>query len=188
MAKFYMALSPGLGGDVLRRVVVLAMGVALGLLGAGGQGGWAQGGCGEAPVELAVFAKRGVEGARAAAEVVTHDPRNTVGLALDSAVFRRWRETKPAAVSLPLPVVLPGAAGNGRPWVLPLERFMAFRPDIEMGTTRDGRTTVTPYIPQLITYRVVHPEVRGTLVVQSDGVIGTLRIRRGLGGREVPNR
>jgi threonine dehydrogenase-like Zn-dependent dehydrogenase len=70
------------------------------------------------------------------------EPRDLVGL-VDAAVVAAPTGLH-TAVSLPLPVVLPGVAGNGRPWVLPLERFMAFRPDIEVGATRDGRTTVTP--------------------------------------------
>ena len=118
-----------------------------------------------------------------------HD-ENRVGLALDSEAFADVRSHKYNDLTVLIPFL------GGKELSIELEMFLPFADGFQIGRTQAGGKFVEErYLPQLLSYRIVSPQMRGTIVFMKDHVVGTLQwngqqydisaLRQGENGRHV---
>ena len=106
------------------------------------------------------------------AEWPTQSKDTQVGLQLDDMVFADLRLHKYDALALRLPFL------NGKELLLELEAFLPFSENFNIGRTQEsGKFVEEKYLPQLLSYRIVSPGMRGTLVIMNDRVMGTLQYK-----------
>lgn len=101
---------------------------------------------------------------------VTHDPANTLHLALRPAAADAIRAERPAT----LLTVFPGLGGEKH--ALQWERFSAYKPDFKINRMTSGGAVVEDYAPRLLTYALVDDKASGTLVVMENEIMGTFTI------------
>ena len=142
--------------------------------------------CTQAESAIALFASMPIT----SSDVPTLDPVNSVGLQLDDVAFADLRLYKYNECSVTVPFI------GGKSLVLDLELFLPFSDDFRIGRTqKEGRFIEETYLPQLLSYRIVTPGMKGTLVLMKNRVMGTLQwqghqyeisaLRQGKGGQHV---
>jgi hypothetical protein len=95
-----------------------------------------------------------------------------IGLQLNTEAFSDWRLHKYDALDLRLPFL------NGKELLLELEMFLPFSEDFSIGRTQaSGKFVEEQYLPQLLSYRIVSPGMRGTIVIMNDRVMGTIQYK-----------
>jgi len=100
----------------------------------------------------------------------TRNIENQVGLKLNAEAFAQMRSKKFNEVTLALPFL------SGKQLHIDLESFLPFSEEFRIGRTQSGgKFTEERYIPQLLSYRIVSPGMRGTLIIMEDQVMGTLQ-------------
>jgi len=123
-------------------------------------------------------------------EQPTRLAKNQVGLALNADAFQELRSRKYNELSITLPFL------DGKQLQIELESFLPFSGDFKIGRSLPtGKYEEEAYIPQLLSYRIVSPGMRGTLVIMEQYVMGTLQwngqqydisaIENGASGRHV---
>ncbi len=123
-------------------------------------------------------------------EIPTIHPDNHVGLQLSMDAFSDVRDHKYNEWTLLLPFL------NGKTLQVELESFLPFSDAFRIGRTQeDGKFLEEIYRPKLLSYRVISPGMRGSIVIMEDFVVGTIQwqgrqydlsaIRNGAGGKHV---
>lgn len=102
-------------------------------------------------------------------EIPTVDESNHVGLKVVSAAFEDVRAHKYNEWTLLLPFL------NGKQVAVELESFLPFSDAFRIGRTQaGGKFEEEMYQPKLLSYRIVSPGMRGTVVIMENFVMGTL--------------
>jgi hypothetical protein len=146
----------------------------------------AQAQCTQADAPIALFEIQALD----AAEIPTVDAANHVGLDLVDAAFEDVRRHKYNEWTLMLPFL------GGKTLPVELESFLPFSDAFMLGRTQaEGKFVEEVYRPKLLSYRVVSPQMKGTIVVMEDFVMGTIQyqgrqydlsaIRNGADGKHV---
>ena len=124
--------------------------------------------CTQAEVPIALFEAQ----ALAADEIPTVNAANHVGLGLIEDAFTDIRQHKYNEWTLMLP--FPG----GKTLPIELESFLTFSDAFIIGRSQaEGKFVEEIYRPKLLSYRVVSPGIKGTIVVMEDFVVGTIQYR-----------
>lgn len=102
----------------------------------------------------------------------THTKDLHVGLELNQSAFVDLKKHKYTDMDLRLPFL------NGKELLLQLELFLPFSENLLIGRTQEtGKFVEENYLPQLLSYRIVSPGIRGTLVIMNDHVMGTFQYK-----------
>ena len=102
----------------------------------------------------------------------THTKDLHVGLELNQPAFADLRKHKYTELDLRLPFL------NGKELLLQLELFLPFSENFLIGRTQEtGKFVEENYLPQLLSYRIVSPGIRGTIVIMNDRVMGTFQYK-----------
>jgi hypothetical protein len=110
--------------------------------------------------------------ALAADEIPTVNAANHVGLGLVEEAFSDIRQHKYNEWTLLLPFL------GGKTLPIELESFLPFSDAFMIGRSQAaGKFTEEVYRPKLLTYRVVSPGIKGTIIVMEDFVMGTIQYR-----------
>ncbi|MEE3164900.1 MAG: zinc-dependent metalloprotease family protein [Bacteroidota bacterium] len=124
--------------------------------------------CTQAELPIALFEVQ----ALAADEIPTANAANHVGLGLVEEAFADIRRHKYNEWTLMLPFL------GGKTLPIELESFLPFSDAFMIGRSQAaGKFTEEVYRPKLLTYRVVSPRIKGTIVVMDDFVMGTIQYR-----------
>ena len=124
--------------------------------------------CTQAEAPIALFETQ----ALAADEIPTVNAANHVGLSLVEEAFSDIRQHKYNEWTLMLPFL------GGKTLPIELESFLPFSDAFMIGRSQAaGKFAEEVYRPKLLTYRVVSPRIKGTIVVMDDFVMGTIQYR-----------
>ena len=124
--------------------------------------------CTQADEPIALFEEQ----ALGANEIPTVDAANHVGVRLNETAFADIRQHKYNEWTLMLPFL------GGKTLPIELESFLPFSDAFMIGRSQaDGKFAEEVYRPQLLSYRVVSPGIKGTIVVMEDFVMGTIQYR-----------
>ena len=124
--------------------------------------------CTQADEPIALFEIQALE----AAEIPTVDAENHVGLGLVESAFDDVRLHKYNEWTLLLPFL------GGKTLPIELESFLPFSDAFIIGRSQaEGKFVEEVYRPKLLSYRVVSPGIKGTIVVMEDFVMGTIQYR-----------
>ncbi len=124
--------------------------------------------CTQAELPIALFEVQ----ALAADDIPTANTANHVGLGLVEEAFADIRRHKYNEWTLMLPFL------GGKTLPIELESFLPFSDAFMIGRSQAaGKFTEEVYRPKLLTYRVVSPRIKGTIVVMDDFVMGTIQYR-----------
>lgn len=124
--------------------------------------------CTQAEAPIALFETQ----ALAADEIPTVNAANHVGLGLVEEAFSDIRQHKYNEWTLMLPFL------GGKTLPIELESFLPFSDAFMIGRSQAaGKFAEEVYRPKLLTYRVVSPRIKGTIVVMDDFVMGTIQYR-----------
>lgn len=145
--------------------LILLVAFALGIIcGAAAQ-------CTQAEEPIAIFQAQALQ----TNEIPTLDAANHVGLNLNEIAFTDVRRHKYNTWTLMLPFIA------GKTLTVELESFLPFSDAFKIGRSQPGEKFVQEiYRPKLLSYRVVSPGIKGTIVVMEEFVTGTLQY----GGRQ----
>lgn len=103
-------------------------------------------------------------------DMPTISAANSVGLKLSDEAFQDLREHKYNEWTLMLPFL------NGKTLPVELESFLPFSSDFMIGRSQaNGKFVEEAYRPKLLSYRIVSPGMKGTIVIMEEFVIGTLQ-------------
>ena len=142
--------------------------------------------CTQAEEPIALFEVQELE----VNEIPTVNAANHLGLELVDAAFEDIRQYKYNEWTLMLPFL------GGKTLPVELESFLPFSDAFMIGRTQaEGKFVEEVYRPKLLSYRVVSPQMKGTIVVMEDFVMGTIQyqgrqydlsaIRKGADGKHV---
>ena len=124
--------------------------------------------CTQAEAPIALFEAQTL----AADEIPTVNAANHVGLGLVEEAFSDIRQHKYNEWTLLLPFL------GGKTLPVELESFLPFSDAFMIGRSQaGGKFAEEVYRPKLLSYRVVSPGIKGTIVVMEDFVMGTLQYR-----------
>ena len=124
--------------------------------------------CTQAEAPIALFEAQTL----AADEIPTVNAANHVGLGLVEEAFSDIRQHKYNAWTLLLPFL------GGKTMPIELESFLPFSDAFMIGRSQaGGKFAEEVYRPKLLSYRVVSPGIKGTIVVMEDFVMGTIQYR-----------
>ena len=124
--------------------------------------------CTQAEAPIALFEAQTL----AADEIPTVNAANHVGLGLVEEAFSDIRQHKYNEWTLLLPFL------GGKTMPIELESFLPFSDAFMIGRSQaDGKFAEEVYRPKLLSYRVVSPGIKGTIVVMEDFVMGTIQYR-----------
>jgi len=122
--------------------------------------------CTQAEEPIALFETIELE----VSEIPTVGAENHVGLKLADAAFEDVRTHKYNEWTMVLPFL------NGKQLAVELESFLPFSDAFLIGRTQEGgKFQEEVYRPKLLSYRIVSPGMRGTLVIMEEFVMGTLQ-------------
>ena len=122
--------------------------------------------CSQAEAPIALFEAQTL----AADEIPTVNAANHVGLGLVGEAFSDIRQHKYNEWTLLLPFL------GGKTMPIELESFLPFSDAFMIGRSQaDGKFAEEVYRPQLLSYRVVSPGIKGTIVVMEDFVMGIIQ-------------
>ncbi len=133
-------------------------------------GGYFQGlaQCTQADEPIALFDVQALE----TSEIPTVQAANHVGLDLVESAFDDVRLHKYNEWTLMLPFI------GGKTLPIELESFLPFSDAFMIGRSQaEGKFVEEIYRPKLLSYRVVSPGIKGTIVVMEDFVMGTIQYR-----------
>ena len=133
-------------------------------------GGYFQGlaQCTQADEPIALFDVQALE----TSEIPTVEAANHVGLDLVESAFDDVRLHKYNEWTLMLPFI------GGKSLPIELESFLPFSDAFMIGRSQaEGKFVEEIYRPKLLSYRVVSPGIKGTIVVMEDFVMGTIQYR-----------
>ena len=103
-------------------------------------------------------------------EQTTMQIKNQVVLELNADAFQEVRIHKYNELVIALPFL------GGNELQIELESFLPFSEDFRIGRSMpNGKYKEESYAPQLLSYRIVSPGMRGTLVIMEQYVMGTLQ-------------
>ena len=142
--------------------------------------------CTQAEAPIALFESQTL----AADEIPTVNAANYVGLGLVEEAFADIRHHKYNEWTLLLPF------HGGKTLPIELESFLPFSDAFMIGRSQtEGKFAEEVYHPKLLSYRVVSPQMKGTIVVMEEFVMGTIQhqgrqydlsaIRNGADGKHV---
>ena len=124
--------------------------------------------CTQADELIALFEVQALE----TSEIPTVDAANHVGLGLNAAAFDDVRLHKYNEWTLMLPFL------GGKTLPIELESFLPFSDAFMIGRSQaEGKFVEEIYRPKLLSYRVVSPGIKGTIVVMEEFVMGTIQYR-----------
>jgi len=124
--------------------------------------------CTQAEAPIALFEAQTL----AADEIPTVNAAKHVGLGLVEEAFSDIRQHKYNEWTLLLPFL------GGKTLPIELESFLPFSDAFMIGRSQaDGKFAEEVYRPKLLSYRVVSPGIKGTIVVMEDFVMGTIQYR-----------
>lgn len=142
--------------------------------------GWSQSGCVTWPDPAALFQVSNED----VSCYPTHRPASSVILQVNPFIASRLKAERPDYWELPL--TLPG----GHHEIVELQRFQAYKEDLEIGHMTSKGVRVERYTPRLLSYRFSSAGFTGSLIILDDEIVGTVRfegIQYELGALECPD-